>query len=828
MAENLDLFEVNKLFILGRPIVSIFHNDSNMYSIVRVKIQETNLQYNEKEIIVVGYFPKLNDDELYRFTGTMKSHPKYGLQFQVETFVKEVPATEQGIIHYLSSDLFPGIGRKTAEIIVEKLGVDAIKKIMEDPEALDAVPRLNEEKKMTIKQTLEQNLGLEKIMIQLNDWGFGPQLAMKIYQTYREETIHLLTENPYRLIEDVEGVGFGRADELGARLGIVGAHPDRIKAAVLHVLTDAALSEGHVFLDAEHVLPHVKTMLEQSQREEIQYEAISKAIIEMREESKICGEETRLYLPSLYYSEIGIASKILDLLNHNDKQERFTKDEIRKAIGEVEERLEVSYAETQVKAIECALNSSVMILTGGPGTGKTTVIRGLVEVYAELHGLSLNPKEYALKEEPFPIVLAAPTGRAAKRLAESTELPAMTIHRLLGFNGQEKEEETEREVEGRLIIIDEMSMVDTWLAHQLLKSLGEDAQVVFVGDQDQLPPVGPGQVLKDLLASKQIPTVELIDVYRQAEGSTIIELAHQIKKGNIPNTIAEKTTDRSFIKASAPQVASVVTQVVKSAIAKGQSIRDIQVLAPMYKGPAGIDMLNKQIQELVNPNADGSRKELVFGDVVYRIGDKVLQLVNQPESNIFNGDMGEVVAIIRAKETVEKQDLLVVSYDGNEVTYQRGDLNQITLAYCCSIHKSQGSEFQTVIMPIVRSYSKMLRRNLLYTGITRAKNFLILCGEPDVFAGGLAKTDDLQRLTSLKARLNPMEVEDLEIVEVQSDSLKHENQSESKISGEVKEQQAMFYMKGEVLEPVLNAETAPYIHPLIGMEGVSPYDFQED
>lgn len=828
MAENLNLFEVNKLFILGRPIVSIFHNDSNMYSIVRVKIQETNLQYNEKEIIVVGYFPKLNDDELYRFTGTMKSHPKYGLQFQVETFVKEVPATEQGIIHYLSSDLFPGIGRKTAEIIVEKLGVDAIKKIMDDPEALDAVPRLNDEKKMTIKQTLEQNLGLEKIMIQLNDWGFGPQLAMKIYQTYREETISLLTENPYRLIEDVEGVGFGRADELGARLGIVGAHPDRIKAAVLHVLTDAALSEGHVFLDAEHVLPHVKTMLEHSQREEIPYETISKAIIEMREESKICGEETRLYLPSLYYSEIGIASKILDLLNHNDKQERFTKDEIRKAIGEVEERLEVSYAETQVKAIECALNSSVMILTGGPGTGKTTVIRGLVEVYAELHGLSLNPKEYAQKEEPFPIVLAAPTGRAAKRLAESTDLPAMTIHRLLGFNGQEKEEETEREVEGRLIIIDEMSMVDTWLAHQLLKSLGEDAQVVFVGDQDQLPPVGPGQVLKDLLASNQIPTVELIDVYRQAEGSTIIELAHQIKKGNIPSTIAEKTTDRSFIKSSASQIASVVTQVVKSAIAKGQSIRDIQVLAPMYKGPAGIDMLNKQIQELVNPNPDGSRKELVFGDVVYRIGDKVLQLVNQPESNIFNGDMGEVVAIIRAKETVEKQDLLVVSYDGNEVTYQRGDLNQITLAYCCSIHKSQGSEFQTVIMPIVRSYSKMLRRNLLYTGITRAKNFLILCGEPEVFAGGLAKTDDLQRLTSLKARLNPMEVEDLEIEEVQTGLQDNENQSESKIPTEVKEQQAMFYMKGEVLEPVLNAETAPYIHPLIGMEGISPYDFQED
>ncbi|HWK24355.1 MAG TPA: ATP-dependent RecD-like DNA helicase [Ureibacillus sp.] len=822
MAENLNLFEVNKLFILGRPIVSIFHNATNMYSIVRVKIQETNLQYDDKEIIIVGYFPKLNEEELYRFTGVLKNHPKYGQQFQVETFVKEVPATEQGIIHYLSSDLFTGIGRKTAEMIVEKLGIDAIRIIMEDPYALDSVPRLNDEKKAKIRETLEQNLGLEKVMIKLNEWGFGPQLGMKIYQTYREETIELLTENPYRLIEDVEGVGFSRADELGSKLGITGAHPDRIKAAVLHVLTNASLSDGHVYLDAEHVLPEVKGMLEQRQSIEIPYESISKAIIEMREESKICGEETRLYLPSLYYSEVGIASKILELLNHNGKQ-RFSKDEVRKAIGEVEERLDVSYAETQAKAIECALNSSLMILTGGPGTGKTTVIRGFVEVYAELHGLSLNPKEYAQKEEPFPIVLAAPTGRAAKRLAESTELPAMTIHRLLGFNGQEKEEETEREIEGRLIIIDEMSMVDTWLAHQLLKSLSEGVQVVLVGDQDQLPPVGPGQVLKDLLASNKVPTVELTDVYRQAEGSTIIELAHQIKKGNIPSSVENKTSDRSFIKASADQIASVVTQVVKSAVAKGQSVRDIQVLAPMYKGPAGIDMLNKKIQELVNPNEDGKRKELVFGDVTYRIGDKVLQLVNQPESNIFNGDMGEVIAILRAKENVEKQDLLVVSYDGNEVTYQRGDLNQITLAYCCSIHKSQGSEFQTVIMPIVRGYSKMLRRNLLYTGITRAKNFLILCGEPDVFISGLSKTDDLMRLTTLKTRLNPMEIEE---VKKKVESIPEKVSTKEKVpSGE---QQEAFYVTGKVLEPVLNTETAPYIHPLIGMENISPYDFLDE
>ena len=822
MADNHDLFNMNKLFVLGRPIVSIFHNATNMYSIIRVKIQETNCQYEEKEMIVVGYFPPLNEDEVYRFTGSIKTHPKYGVQFQVDTFEKEVPATEQGIVHYLSSDLFSGIGRKTAETIVAKLGTDALKIIMENPDALDIVPRLSQEKKQIIVETIAQNLGLERIMIQLNEWGFGPQLSMKIYQTYREETLAILSENPFRLIEEVEGVGFSRADELGAKLGITGNHPDRIKAAVFHVLTNAALSDGHVYLEAEQVLPQVKAMLEQSQRIEIPYESISQACIEMREESKICGEETRMYLPSLYFSEVGIASKIIELIEQNKKQENFSKDEIRKAIGEVEERYHVNYAPTQIEAIERALNSAVMILTGGPGTGKTTVIKGLVEVYAELHGLSLNPKEYAQKEEPFPIVLAAPTGRAAKRLAESTELPAMTIHRLLGFTGQEKEEETEREVTGRLVIIDEMSMVDTWLAHQLLKSLADDVQVVFVGDQDQLPPVGPGQVLKDLLGSKQVPTVELTDVYRQAEGSTIIDIAHQIKKGIVPPSLTEKTADRSFIKASANQVASVVTQIVKSAVAKGQAIRDIQVLAPMYKGPAGIDALNKEIQELVNPN-DGTRKELVFGDTVYRIGDKVLQLVNQPESNVFNGDMGEVISIIKAKETVEKQDLLVVSYDGIEVTYQRADLNQLTLAYCCSIHKSQGSEFQTVIMPIVRGYSKMLRRNLLYTGITRAKNFLILCGEPDVLSQGLEKTDDLMRLTSLKARLNPMDVEEI-VVQVNEEKTEQKTRTQSPIE----EQQEIFTVKGEALPPLLNVETAPYIHPLIGMKGITPYDFMED
>ncbi|HEY4579113.1 MAG TPA: ATP-dependent RecD-like DNA helicase, partial [Savagea sp.] len=513
----------------------------------------------------------------------------------------------------------------------------------------------------------------------------------------------------------------------------------------------------------------------------------------------VIQENDRIYLPSLYASEVGIATHFERALS-GEVKEVFPQAAVTSAIGKVEERLGVNYARSQIEAIEQAIHSPLMILTGGPGTGKTTVIQGIVEVFAELRGYSLDPSTYVGKDEGFPIVLAAPTGRAAKRMNESTGLPAMTIHRLLGFTGQEEEDDFEgREVSGELIIIDEMSMVDNWLAYQLMKAIPKDAQLLLVGDEDQLPSVGPGQVLKDLIASRELPVIELTEIFRQSEDSSIIQLAHQMKTDRPILDLTAKKKDRSFIPAESYQVPKVVEQIVTSAIEKGFSIQEIQVLAPMYRGEAGINRLNQQIQDAVNPKSERAR-ELQFGETVYRVGDKVLQLVNQPESNVFNGDIGEIVAIFYANENVDKKDQLVVQFDQNEVVYEKRDLNQLTLAYCTSIHKAQGSEFSLVIMPIVRGFQKMLRKNLLYTGITRAKRFLIMVGEEYAWTTGLTRSDELNRYTTLKERLAGTLYDDMPTVS---------NEGEEETSF------------------VLQMNQLYTIDPMIGMEGVTPFDFLE-
>ncbi|WP_347549472.1 ATP-dependent RecD-like DNA helicase [Pseudalkalibacillus hwajinpoensis] len=745
------MVEPQKGYIKGRPIQMIFFNEDSLYGVARLRIAKTNEAYDEREVVVNGMIPRLLEDETYIFYGRFTDHPRYGKQYAVESFERQLPESKPGLIQYLSSDLFHGIGEKTAEAIVDKLGERAIAKIMRDPSVLSQVPKLSEEKAKGLYDSLMEHQGLDQIMIRLTELGFGPKLSMKIFKAYKQETLEIVESNPYQLIQDVEGIGFRRADVLGSSIGIEGKHPDRIRAACLHTLNEQTLQEGHVYLEYDALVQSVNELL----GEQMDEADISRELISLYEDDKLILDRERIYLHSLYYAEKGLVTGLNKVMGQTEYTDSFPESEFYRALGELEERLGIQYAPSQRKAIQKAISSPFLILTGGPGTGKTTVIKGIVELYAELNGLSLDPKDYS-KDNPFPVLLVAPTGRAAKRMSEATGLPAFTIHRLLGWKGEAGFEHDENNpIEGRLLIVDEVSMVDVWLANQLFKSLPEQIQVIVVGDEDQLPSVGPGQVLKDMIDSAAVPVSKLTDIYRQAEGSSIIDLAHSIKDGNLPEAFRKPTPDRRFFPCSQQQIVEVVSQVCDNALKKGYSPRDIQVLAPMYRGSAGVDRLNQELQKLFNPHSD-QRRELSHGDLVYRVGDKILQLVNNPEENVYNGDMGEVVAIFFAKENVEKQDQLVVSFDGQEVVYNRPDFNQLTHAYCCSIHKSQGSEFPIVVLPIIRGYYRMLRKNLLYTAVTRSKDFLILCGEEDAIKHAIQTEDDQVRNTRLTKKLQEM------------------------------------------------------------------------
>ncbi|MBZ5477887.1 ATP-dependent RecD-like DNA helicase [Bacillus sp. T_4] len=763
--EQVNPSQPERHYISGTSIVTVFHNEENLYNVTRIRIKKTNLEIEDKETVVTGYFPKLNEDEVYTFYGDFKEHPKFGLQFHVEQFKKELPQSRQGVVQYLSSDLFHGIGKKTAENIVDALGERAIFRILQNESVLKEVPRLSADKAEALVTQLREHQGLEEVMVKLTDLGFGPQLSMKIFQAYKQEALEIVQNNPYQLVEDIQGIGFSRADELGKRLGMATNHPDRLRAGILYVIEQECNQMGHVYVTADQLYGKTAELLRKSRHENLSEMDLTREVDALKADKKLIIQDEKIYFPPLFYAEKGLVKAIQKIMAQTQYEEQFPESEFLLALGELEERLDVQYAPSQRKGIQTALMSPMLLLTGGPGTGKTTVIKGIVELYAELHGCSLNPGDYK-KDEAFPVLLVAPTGRAAKRMSEATGLPAVTIHRLLKWNGQEGfDHNEENPIDGRLLIVDEVSMVDLWLAHQLFKSLPANLQVILVGDEDQLPSVGPGQVLKDLLSSEVVPTVRLTDVYRQAEGSSIIDLAHEIKKGKLPEDLSRQQGDRSFIRCQGQHITNVVQQVCGNALKKGYTAKDIQVLAPMYKGPAGIDKLNEVLQELFNP-ASEQRRELKHGDITYRVGDKVLQLVNQPDSNVFNGDMGEIVSVFFAKENTEKQDMLVISYEGNEVTYTKQDFNQITHAYCCSIHKSQGSEFPIVVLPIVKSYYRMLRRNLLYTAVTRSKQFLILCGEDEAFQLGVSRNEDSVRQTNLQPLLRESLDNDIEDPEI--------------------------------------------------------------
>lgn len=819
--------------IIGSVKAIFYQNPTNFYKVMLVSVDETNTPYKEQEIVMTGNFGDIIEGEPYEFIGNLVDHPKYGKQFQVVTYKKSKPTSENGLVDYLSSDAFPGIGRKTAEKIIEVLGSEAIDIIMSHPERLMEVPAMTKKRQEVLQEGIRANYGMEQIIVSLHEFGFGSQLAMNIYQKYKGETLHLIEENPYKLTEEIEGIGFKRADQLAEQVGISADAPARIQAAIQYELFQNSMSEGNTYLEAQVLLELVISLLEGSRPVEISPDTVASEIIHLVEEGKIQQEQTKIFENSLFFSEHGIASSIKRLLARK-KTIKYAEEDIDKIIKNIEETKGIKYGDSQIVAMKEAIKSPMFILTGGPGTGKTTVINGIVSLFAELNELSLDIMDY--HKEIFPFLLAAPTGRAAKRMNETTGLPSGTIHRLLGLTAGDKINlEEVQELEGGLLIVDEMSMVDTWLANALLKAIPTNMQVIFVGDKDQLPSVGPGQVLHDLLRVDEIPSRELTEIFRQGDDSTIITLAHSIKNGKLPDDFTQNKKDRSFFECSATQIESMIRQIVTKAQGKGFTAQDIQVLAPMYRGVAGIDNINKMMQEIFNANPDGSRKEVQWNDKIYRIGDKVLQLVNEPELNVFNGDMGEIVGIVYAKDSENKVDELVLSFDQSEVTYQRNEWSKITLSYCCSIHKSQGSEFKMVIMPMVRQYYRMLQRNLLYTGLTRSKELLILLGEQQAFLQATEK-EGTNRQTYLLARVQ-------QALGLPTDTYIYEGEDESK-ADKLEESLVSEELIQEELEEVTNLDineieqemddwlltidkiTSGKIPVRVGMkEDITPYSF---
>lgn len=813
-----------KIYVVGKVVAIFFQNPSNFFKVLLIALEETNADYHEKEIVVTGSFGEIQEEESYRFSGEMIEHPRYGEQLKVESYQQAQPTSEHGLILYLSSDKFPGIGKKTAEAIVNELGEQAIDRIIEDPSVLERVRQLNEKKRKQLVETLRINYGMDQIVVGLAKYGFGSQLSFAIYQCYKNEALEIIEENPYQLVEDIEGIGFKKADAIAEQLGIEATSKQRIRAAVIHQIFEECTQSGNTYTEAQRLLEVVLELLENSRQVEISPQLVADVMIELVEEGKIKQEETRLYENSLYFSEWGIANSFEKFLNGETK-DSYSDEKLDKTLRIIEKRSKIIYGSSQEQAIKEALKSPVFILTGGPGTGKTTVINGIVQMFAELNDVDLDVSRYTT-EQPFPILLAAPTGRAAKRMNETTGLPSGTIHRLLGLNGREDNSEVEtRTLEGGLLIVDEMSMVDTWLANTLFKSIPSGMQVILVGDKDQLPSVGPGQVLHDLLEITAIPQLELTEIYRQGDGSSIISLAHEIKKGQLPSDLTKKQIDRSFIRCDAFLMEQAIEKIVLRAKEKGFSAQEIQVLAPMYRGPAGINALNQMMQRIFNPAKPG-RKEVKHLELVYRIGDKVLQLVNAPEHNVFNGDMGEIVGITYAKDSEDKVDELVIQFDNSEVVYKRNEWQQITLAYCCSIHKAQGSEFKMVILPMVHQYHRMLQRNLLYTAITRSKEILILLGEESAYRECVDHQSHT-RLTTLTFRIHQKLSTFLDnnhtekpVQEVQIEQTNQEEVPEVLPSKQETSEQA-----GQPMILTMAMIQQQIVDPLIGMEEVTPYQF---
>ena len=555
----------------------IFENPSNFFRILLLDIQDTDCEdFDDFEIIVTGTMADIIEGEDYTFWGNLVQHPKYGQQLKISRYERTKP-TSKGLVKYFSSDHFKGIGVKTAQKIVELYGDETIDKILAEPEKLKEITGLSAKNREAFVAKLQLNYGTELVLAKLAAYGIPNKLAFQIQETYKEETLEIVKQYPYRLVEDIQGIGFKIADQLAQQLGIESDAPERFRAGLIHTLLTQSMETGDTYLEARDLLAHTIDLLESSRQVELDPSLVADELAHLIEEDKVQNVETKIFENSLFFAEEGIRSNLVRLLEKGH-QDRFENEKILDAISQAEDDLGIHYDQIQKQAIFDAITQKVFILTGGPGTGKTTVINGIISVYSQLRELDLK------KKTDLPILLAAPTGRAARRMNELTGLPSATIHRHLGMTGDDDTSHLDDYLDADFIIVDEFSMVDTWLANQLLSNISSNTKLLLVGDAEQLPSVSPGQVLADLLQIPSIPQTKLEKIYRQSQDSTIVTLASQIQKGLLPEDFTEKKADRSYFEARNEHIPPMIERIASAAIRSGIPAQDVQVLAPMYRG----------------------------------------------------------------------------------------------------------------------------------------------------------------------------------------------------------------------------------------------------
>lgn len=712
--------------IKGKLSKIIFHNNQNGYTVGLLKVKESDIDdLVNKTVTFTGSLPDLNEIDTYIMTGNLTNHEKYGSQFQVKSINRIMPQETDAMIDILSSNLFKGIGKKTAEKLVSVFKEKTFDVILNDTSNLLLIPGISEKQAKTLKEALKQYQGSYEDILMLNKLGFSTSESMKIYHYYKDKLNEVLDGNLYNIYYDIDEISFPRVDSIFVAKYEKDS-PSRVAGAIVYIIKTLSMTYGHTYFSKEEVNSYLFRVLKVEVSEKVVADAYNSLLVDER----IVIKDDRLYLWEMYEAETLIARR-LRLLAHEDKIKYKNLDT---KIKEIETHYGIVYTDEQLDAIKLAITRKVAIITGGPGTGKTTILKGILDLYKVLS----SSDKIRLNEQ---IALLAPTGRASKRMSEVTNFEASTIHRFLKWNKDTNRFQINEYNKSSVsfVIIDEASMIDTMLLANLLKGLKSSCHIIFVGDANQLPSVAAGDVLNDMIESKELPVYALKNWHRQGSDSKIIPFAHRINEGILDKELLNSGNDLEFIPCRDNEIIEVIGNVCKD-----YNSYDLQVLAPIYKNRNGIYAINDHLQKLWNPKSP-SKKEIEGNESIYREKDKVIQLSNMKDESVFNGDIG---IIDRIKLLGNKE--LYIDYDGNLVKYTKSMLQNFTLGYAISIHKSQGSEFDTVLIPFTFDYRKMLYRKLIYTGVTRCKKKLILVGDINALEQAIRNNQEQKRRTSLK------------------------------------------------------------------------------